>query len=484
MAVEGYTWQAVSQFVGREEELARLERWWRAPVHSSGINLFGRRRVGKSWLFRRFAHQKSAVILVAAATTPAQQLALLAEQLESHLGFRPQIQNLDDLFRIIFQFGASKRVLVVLDELPYLLGSSSAKVRSNLSLIQTAIEKYRDGSRTKIIICGSAVAQMEDLQNERSPLHGRFQPLELQPMPFAEARLLMEGSDPVDHFTRFAIAGGMPLYLEMLGKGRLEDAIAEAIVDRTAPLFNEPHTVLTTELAQPSIYMGILDALAMKPGDSQDLRAATGLEATSLQPYLRKLEAMKLVRTRRPVGAPANARVAQWECCDHFFRFWFRFVKRYQDDLEAGASAAQHVDNHVRPRLAEHTAIVFEEEVRRWIRREYPESAIVGAWWGNALDSERRAGLRTTEEIDVVGIKDRTVVLAGEAKWRNRKTDLGTLTDLMNLKIPAMLQGELKKAKSLKIVICSRSGFDNRLVGAANSLGNVSLVDAVRVLVS
>jgi AAA+ ATPase superfamily predicted ATPase len=482
MAVEEYRWRAVNQFVGREEELARLERWWRASAQSSGINLFGRRRVGKSWLLRRFANQKSAVILVATATTPAQQLALLAEQLESHLGLRPQIQNLDDLFRIIFQFGGSKRVLVVLDELPYLLGSSSTKVRANLSLIQTAIEKYRDGSHTKMIICGSAVAQMEDLQKEESPLHGRFQPLELQPMPFAEARLLMEGSDPVDHFTRFAIAGGMPLYLEMLGKGRLEDAISEAIVDRTAPLFNEPATVLTTELVQPSTYMGILDALATKPADSQDLRMATGLDATSLQPYLRKLEAMKLVRMRRPVGATADARVAKWECCDHFFRFWFRFVKRYQDDLEAGAVAARHVATHVRPQLADHTAIVFEEEVRRWIRGKYPESAMVGAWWGRAMDSERRVGRRTTEEIDVVGLKDRTVVLAGEAKWRNRKTELSVLTDLLNLKIPAMLQSNMKVAKEMKIVICSRGGFDTQLVKTVNTQGNVALVTAAQVL--
>ncbi len=482
VVVENYEWAVADEFVGRGDELARLERWWKAPVHAGGINLFGRRRVGKSWLFRRFADGKPAVILVATAATPTQQLSLLAEQLAPHLGVRPQMQSLDDLFQIVFHLGAAQQILVVLDELPYLLGTSSNKIRANLSMIQTAIEKYRDGSHTKLLICGSSVAQMEDLQQERSPLHGRFQSLELQPMPFSEARLLMAGSDPIDQFTRFAIAGGMPLYLEMLGQGALETAIAEVIVERTAPLFNEPQTALSTELVQPSTYMSILDALALRPANSEVLRTATGLDATALQPYLRKLGAMRIVRMRRPAGAFEKSRVAQWECSDHFFRFWFRFVKRYQDELEAGASATRYVTNHVLPLLAEHTSIVFEQEVRRWIRAQYPESAIVGAWWGNALDAERRSGRRTTEEIDAVGLKDRQVVVVGEAKWRNRTTEVGVLSDIMNFKIPAMSQGGLRTASGMKIIIVSRSGFDARLMMAAREADNVHLVPASRVL--
>jgi AAA+ ATPase superfamily predicted ATPase len=482
MAIENYTWSAADRFVGRSEELARLERWWESAPQTSGVNLFGRRRVGKSWMFRRFAHKKPAVILLATEATPAQQFSLLAQQLEPYLGVTPQIKTLDDLFRIIFQLGATEKVLVVLDELPNLLGTTNAKVRSNLSVIQTAIERYRDDSRTKLLICGSAVSQMEDLQKERNPLHGRFQGLELHPMTFGEARLLLENSDPIDQFTRFAITGGMPTYLELMSKGSLETAIVNAIVNRTAPLFNEPQTVLTTELSEPGIYMGILDALALSPASSQELRDATGLSATSLQPYLRRLEVMKLVRHKKPVGAAPAARVAQWECCDHFFRFWFRFVKRYQNDLEAGSDAKQHVANHVRPALADHTAIVFEDEVRRWARREYPEATIVGGWWGNALDDERRSGRRTSEEIDVVGVNGRNVTLIGEVKWQNRKTEVAVLNDLLKFKIPAMRQQKLITTKDARIVICSRGGFDERLIRAAEKDQTVKLITAAQIL--
>lgn len=479
--VTPYTWAAASTFVGRATELEQLEIWWNSTT-TSGINLFGRRRVGKSWLLRRFAHGKPAVILVVAEATPAQQFAQLAEELESHLGVRPSITNLDTLFRAIFQLGRDGQVLVVLDELPYLLGTTTAAIRRNLSHIQAAIERYQDGSRVRLLICGSAVSQMEDLQVERSPLHGRFQPLELRPMPFVEARLMMDSTSIEDQFTRYAIAGGMPTYLELLGRGSLDTAIAISVVSRVAPLFDAPAAALAAELREVGTYMSILDALAESPADSHDLQLRTGLDASSLPPYLARLEALKIVRQRLPVGSSPGARATHWECCDHFFRFWFRFVRRYQADLMAGADPRAHVREHVIPNLAHHTSLLFEEEVRRWARLQYPDASRLGPWWGRALDSARAAGIRTSEEIDVVGLANQNVVLIGEVKWENRKTSVKVLNDLLTYKLPAVKQAKFKITAPPRIVICSRSGFTDSLIRLAEKCGDVDLVPARSVL--
>lgn len=481
--VTPYMWAAASTFVGRATELDQLETWWISNATTSGVNLFGRRRVGKSWLFRRFAHGKPAVILVVAQATPAQQFAQLAEELEPYLGVRPAITNLDALFRAIFQLGRDEQVLVVLDELPYLLGTTAAAVRRNLSQIQAAIEKYQDGSRVRLLICGSAVAQMEELQAERSPLHGRFQPLELRPMSFVEARLMMDSTSIEDQFTRYAIAGGMPTYLGLIGKGSLESTIATSVVSRVAPLFDAPAAALTAELREVGTYMSILDALAENPADSQDLQLSTGLDASSLPPYLARLEALKIVRPRLPVGAPSGARATHWECSDHFFRFWFRFVRRYQADLTAGADARAHVREHVMPNLAHHTSLVFEEEVRRWARQQYPDASRLGAWWGRALDSERAAGNRSSEEIDVVGLANRNVVLIGEVKWENKETSAKVLSNLLTYKLPALKQAKFNIPADPRVIICSRSEFSAALIRLAEERGGVDLVPARLVLV-
>ena len=50
-----YDWAAVDEFVDREAELAVLQAWWENPDRTP-LSLFGRRRCGKSWLLRKFAH--------------------------------------------------------------------------------------------------------------------------------------------------------------------------------------------------------------------------------------------------------------------------------------------------------------------------------------------------------------------------------------------------------------------------------------------
>lgn len=59
-----FDFPAAARFVNREADLARMEEWWEGD-DPNALALFGRRRVGKSWLFRRFAHDKPALVLVA-----------------------------------------------------------------------------------------------------------------------------------------------------------------------------------------------------------------------------------------------------------------------------------------------------------------------------------------------------------------------------------------------------------------------------------
>lgn len=61
-----FEFPAHDRFLDRQADLARLENWW-AGAERNALALFGRRRVGKSWLFREFADGKPALLLVALA---------------------------------------------------------------------------------------------------------------------------------------------------------------------------------------------------------------------------------------------------------------------------------------------------------------------------------------------------------------------------------------------------------------------------------
>ncbi len=79
-SIPSYQWPRVDEFIDRTAELDRLEAWW-AGDERMPVNLSGRRRVGKSWLLRRFAHGKPAVLLVAERLAEGAQLTRFAEQL-------------------------------------------------------------------------------------------------------------------------------------------------------------------------------------------------------------------------------------------------------------------------------------------------------------------------------------------------------------------------------------------------------------------
>lgn len=480
MSINPYDWASEKEFLGRETELTRLNEWWEGSSREP-INLYGRRRVGKSWLLRKFAHAKPALVLVAENTTATQQLSRLAEQMEVALGVIPAIKDLEDLFRLIFQISKTK-TLVILDEFPYLLGRTPAEIASSLSTVQAVMERYRDDSKVKIVICGSAVAQMEELQSERNPLHGRLLPLALKPLEFFVARKFMPDLETIEQFTRFSITGGMPRYLSLLSNGALTSAIANKIVDKDGPLFDEPTSILQSELRETAVYLAILRVLALKPASVSDLNSGTGTATQSLAFYLENLAAMSIIQKRIPVGAAADARSAQWICTDDFIRFWFRFVGPFIPDLEGGSDAKAHVNLHILPNLNEHTSFAFEEVFKRWSRQAYPQASKVGTWWGPALNPLRKIGSRTSEEIDLVGLQNRNVEIVGEAKWTNKEMTLDVLTDLREYKIPALTQSGLRTPTPPIIVLASKSGFSKSLISAAKSDANVRLVLASELL--
>lgn len=481
MAILINSWAAEPQFIGRVDELARLERWW-AGTDAEPINLFGRRRIGKSWLFRKFAHGKPAILLVAEKTTLTQQLAKLADQLEPLMVARPEIKDIATLFRILYQLAKTERTLVVIDEFPNLLGTSRAEIGEALSSVQTTMEQHRDESKIKLILCGSAVAQMEALQAERSPLHGRLQRFALAPLAFSEARPFFDTDDVTDQLTRFSVTGGMPRYLSMLGRGDFVQTLSDGVVDRNAPLFNEVMSLLQAEVREPATYLAILSELAIKPKGTGSISLQVGEETKKLSPYLEVLEAMRLVKQRRPVGADPKSRTVLWACDDGFIRFWFRFVAPFQADLEAGGNPLAHVNKHIIPLMADHTSPNFEDLFRRWVRQQYTGASQVDAWWGNSLNALRQTRERTSEEIDAVGLDKKNVVVVGEAKWTNEPLSLDVLTDLWKYKVPALQQGGFKIPKDYQVVLASRSGFTLGVQEAASKNMNIRLVTATDLL--
>jgi AAA+ ATPase superfamily predicted ATPase len=481
---EPFAWAAVDSFLDRDAELERLNTWWDS-AGGEPINLYGRRRVGKSWLFRRFAHGKQAALLVASKSSEGAQLRVFEQRLEPLLGIRPSIASVPELFRVLFRAGRSLKLLAVIDEFPWLLPGTERGDTEILSAIAAVLEEERDGSQLKLMLCGSYVQQMEAMMGERSPLHGRLTPMQLRPMPFEQAALFMPELTPVAQFERFAITGGMPRYLSELGAGDLRETISARVLDRDGPLWDEPRVVLEQELRGSRNYFAIASALGHGPQEYGKVVTKAALPTSTVSKYLNTLAGLRIVSRALPINASESARNSRWTLDDPFFRFWFRFVFPYQDELENGLTATNLFDGEVAGHnLASHVAPQFEDWCRQWVRATYGARATkVGPWWGSARNELRRTGQRSTEEVDIVGMRSGRVTIVGEVKWRNTTMDANLIKDLEDYKLPAMKQDGLRFATDFTTLLISKGGYTPSLRRAAReSHGRIVLIDVADIL--
>ncbi|MGH2894644.1 MAG: ATP-binding protein [Solirubrobacteraceae bacterium] len=472
---------ARDRFLDRERDLARLDDWW-GGREANALALYGRRRVGKSWLFRRFADGKPAVVLVADRRAQTPQLDRFAAVLEPLLGVRPALNGVPALLEALYVLAERERVLAVIDEFPYLLPASESDRDEVLTSIQAVMEE-RDASELRLILCGSYIGQMERLLT--GPLRGRLTGLLVEPLGFAQSAVYLERqASAVEMVERYAVAGGMSLYLDELGRdGTLRQRACARVLDPRGPLFNDPREVLEEELRSPGVYYSLLEELSSGRKSLADLAAALGRRTPDLQGYLRTLRGMQVVDRHAPVTAREDERNHRWELSDGFMRFWFRFVFPYQEDLKTGLAPGVLYREEIEPQLADHVSPTFEILCRQWVLRT-GRATRIGAWWGNALNEHRRTKTRTTEEVDVVGLARSVVTLVGECKWTKGQMPLSVLEDLDAYKIPAMRESKIRFAKDgPHIVLFGRGGFSEPLKRRAEQRGNVALI-SVEQLVS
>jgi hypothetical protein len=327
---------------------------------------------------------------------------------------------------------------------------------------------------------------MTALFAEGSPISGRLQQLDVWPLTFAEAGLMMdEGDTPEERITRFAVAGGMARYLDELGRGDLRRNACRSVLDRRGPLFNDPRVVLEQEMQNPATYFSILEELSRNPAQTEHLTNKLAVDSHFLAPYLRTLREMRLIVSSKPVGAPQGSRVTKHRVSDGFIRFWFRFVFPNQEGLQEGLSAADLWSADVAPYLPDFVASTYEELCVRFTRVAHGATApIVGSWWGPALNKHRRDGSRQTEEVDVVGAQRSNLKLVGECKWTSGKMPKSVLDDLREFKIPAIAQERRLTVprNGPRVLLFAKSGFSDSLIREAETDSNVELVDLQTVV--
>lgn len=286
---------AYSSIIGREEEITKLERFLKSSK-SEFVAIYGRRRVGKSYLVEEVYKDKIAFRAIGAYIKDKDERTYKQIQLdhfyESLLDFgmpedTPKPTCWREAFRLLKKYlegVRSKRRVVFLDELPWLAGPQSTELIMELGYFWNS---WADRQRNIVlIVCGSATSWMLDnVIRDYGGLHGRLTgTIKLLPFMLKECELYFKKHG--FHLSRYEISvaymvfGGIPYYLDRINN---EKNLTENIDDfffKDEKIDQEFKDVYTGLYASSGRYVDVVKALGTKfyGMTRRELAEAVGME--------------------------------------------------------------------------------------------------------------------------------------------------------------------------------------------------------------
>jgi len=422
-------------FYNRTAELAALDRAW--TRHGSGgqmMLLYGRRRLGKTYLLQRYFTGgvsgndtlRPHSYYLAEQTTAAAQRTLLARQLLADLPFGGATEeeiavSWNALLRYVSQQASIRakdtgRFALILDEFPYLVEQTPELP----SILQAWWDREGTHVPLFVVLCGSHLSAMTALGKESAPLFGRFNAgiFHLDPLSYADVACFYSDSPHYgvkETLLMYGVLGGTPRYHALVDPTRsATDEIITLLMQPRAILENEVRFLLGSEqIREPAPYNAVLGAIANGETQAGGIQNLIGVEKASLSFYLRTLQELGWIRREFPFGEKSERR-ALYRIADPFLSFWYRFVAPLSSALQFSDPSVLY-ESRVAPYLSDYMGnFVFEDICSQWLRRHAHER--LGLTVRQMARYWSRDG-RT--EIDIVAELDDEAFLFGECKWRS-----------------------------------------------------------------
>ena len=253
----------------RDREWDGLLRFATSPDPGVRLGIIsGRRRQGKTYLLDAVASAVDGFFYTATEDTETDALANFGRALaESTGGGRYAFANWDEALDRLFAAAAGR--LIVIDEFPYLSKASP----SLPSLIQRALEPRGTArrSRSRLLLCGSAMSVMGRLLSGSAPMRGRASlEMVIRPLGYRDAADFWGITDPRLAVLVHSIVGGTPAYRREFvagdapaGPDDFDSWVLRTVLSSQVPLFREARYLLAeeTEIRDPALYHAVLGAI-------------------------------------------------------------------------------------------------------------------------------------------------------------------------------------------------------------------------------
>ncbi|NII28542.1 AAA family ATPase [Pseudoflavitalea sp. X16] len=337
----------MEKIIGRNEEQKVLEQLLKSEKPEF-LAVYGRRRVGKTFLIRQVYNKQIAFQMtgIARANT-SQQLAnffSVLRELDTGIGPGELPKNWFDAFSLLRNYlktlKAPKKV-VFFDELPWI-----DTPRSNFL---SALEHFWNAWASNrpdilLVVCGSAASWMiNKLINNKGGLYNRVtQRIRLLPFTLQETESFFRAHqtqlDRYQILQLYMAMGGVPFYLNAIRQGKSAfQEIDRLAFSKNGLLALEYDNLYGSLFNQADRHIMIIEVLAGKPkglGREEMVKLSGIKDGGALTTILRELEESGFISKSVPFGK--KIRDSIYRLSDPYTLFYLKFIK---DQKLSGAGA-------------------------------------------------------------------------------------------------------------------------------------------------
>ena len=441
------------EFIGRKYEIKRLKK----VIDSNELNttlIFGRRRVGKSELVKHVLKEYDCLKFYYECKEVSEKsnTNALSELISETLKLpKFEFNDFESILKYIFELGKERKVILILDEYPYL----KKIVQGIDSIIQSLIDNYKDVSNVSFIILGSYVDIMKSLLLSSNPLYGRIDlTIDLKPMDYYDSSLFYSSFSNEDKVKLYSVFGGIPYYNRLIDSSKsVYENIIDLIASDGARLENEVSMYLNSEISKIVNANEVFLALSKGFSKYSDILSQSHVSSgPTLVDVLDKLIKMNVVIKVNPINSNENNKKSSYYISDNLSLFYYRYIFKYLSQMKIMDSNV-FFDKYIKKDFEEqYVPHVFESICKEYLIRKNKEGKFdpilekIGKYY---YDNPKE---KLNGEFDVVSLDSKGYIFY-EAKFRNISIN------------DSMIEKEIEQVSKTKLncykyVFISKSGFE------------------------
>ncbi|MBR0458231.1 MAG: ATP-binding protein [Victivallales bacterium] len=409
------------RFFDRRVEIQRLRE---IRERSQSVACFtvvtGRRRIGKTELVKHAYGDSPYLYLYVVRAAEADLCDGFQRRIEEFTGrtLPGRVKSFSSLFRYLLELAHERHLTVVIDEFQDFLRVSP----SVFSEMQRDWDELSGSAHINLVVMGSVNSLMNRIFCDRKePLYGReTDHLTVRPFEVSALKEILSSYNPKykpdDLLGLWTFTGGVAKYVALfMDRGAItRDKMLNVILEEDSFFMNEGWAVLMEEFGKNyGTYFSILSAIACGKTSRAEIMNEIGGEASG---YLTRLEEQyELLAKHQPLFEPTNNKNCRYKMTDNFFRFWFRFIFKYQYLIQV--RMFEELRRLVQRDYELFSGIALERYFQAKFLEEHAYTHL-GGWWDRKGENE----------IDLVGENEFQGALDFyEVKREARRIDLNAL---------------------------------------------------------